>query len=451
MYGHVLELADEIGVPVRLQQAGWAGLVGLGALAAWRLESGRVRRLDSALTSVGALLVAVTLVAIVPYETGSIAGAAGRQTGPDPLGGGSGPLLSDERELATATDAQTRDVYWLVFDRYGSDRSIELAFGQPSRLTSWLRENGFAVLDDSHANYVKTALSMATTLNVTHLDRLAARMGPDTGDHDPVYAALHDSVVARQFKALGYSYHHIGSWWQPTRSDRGADVNYNADGLSDFAAVLYDTSALPVLSRTLGLVERQPSTRSRHYAHNVYGLDALDSLRAVAGPKFVLAHILLPHTPYVFETDGTYVSAANARGRSVRDGWERQLEYTNRRLQTFFEDLLELPPDEQPIIILQADEGPWDPFYRQNRHDVDWATAPEDEVEIKFGILNAWYVPETDLALDPAMSAINTFPVLFSRYFGLDYELLPDTVYGSGGWRRPYDLTDITDRVPSLR
>jgi hypothetical protein len=183
----------------------------------------------------------------------------------------------------------------------------------------------------------------------------------------------------------------------------------------------------------------------------VYGLDALDSLRAVSGPKFVLAHILLPHTPYVFEIDGSYVAAADARGRSVRDGWERQLEYTNRRLQTFFEDLLELPPDEQPIIILQADEGPWDPFYQQNRHDVDWATAPEDEVEIKFGIMNAWYVPETELALDPAMSAINTFPVLFSRYFGLDYELLPDTIYGSGGWRRPYDLTDITDRVPSLR
>ena len=453
MYGHVAEVVDDVGIPVRLQQLGWAGLVGLGALGAWRLDAARVRRLDSALTSVGALLVAVTLVTIVPYETGSIVESAGGRGSPS-LGPGSGPLMTDPREYATTTEAPKRDVYWLVFDRYGSDRSIELAFGKPSALTPWLRENGFTVLEDSHANYVKTALSMSTTLNVTHLERLAAEMGPTSGDHDPVYDSLHDPVVARQFKALGYSYHHIGSWWNPTRTDRGADVNYNADGLSDFAAVLYDTSALPVVSRLLGLVERQPSARTRHYEHNVYGLDTLDSLRAVPGPKFVLAHILLPHTPYVFDRDGTYVQAADARGRSVSEAWDRQLEYTNRRLQAFFEDLLALPPEQQPIIIFQADEGPWDAFYQAERQDLDWATAPEDEVEIKFGIMNAWYVPggTEALGLDPAQTAINTFPVLFSRYFGLSgYELLPDRIYGSGGWRRPYDLTDITDRVPSLR
>ena len=49
------------------------------------------------------------------------------------------------------------------------------------------------------------------------------------------------------------------------------------------------------------------------------------------------------------------------------------------------------------------------------------------------------------------MTAINTFPMLFSRYFGLDYQLLPDTVYSSHDWLHPYDLTDITERLPSLR
>jgi hypothetical protein len=66
--------------------------------------------------------------------------------------------------------------------------------------------------------------------------------------------------------------------------------------------------------------------------------------------------------------------------------------------------------------------------------------------------MNAWYLPGgEDLGLYPTMTAINTFPVLFSRYFGIDYPLLPDRVYSSHDWSHPYDLTDITDRLPSLR
>ena len=49
------------------------------------------------------------------------------------------------------------------------------------------------------------------------------------------------------------------------------------------------------------------------------------------------------------------------------------------------------------------------------------------------------------------MTAINTFPTLFSRYFGIDYPHLPDASTRSHDWSHPYDLTDITDRLPSLR
>ena len=72
---------------------------------------------------------------------------------------------------------------------------------------------------------------------------------------------------------------------------------------------------------------------------------------------------------------------------------------------------------------------------------------------MKFGIMNAWYVPGgTDaLDLDPRQTAINTFPILFDGYFGIDdYPLLPDRVFASS-WGRPYRSIEITDRLPSLR
>ena len=147
LYGHVAALVD---LPVRLQQAGWVGLVVIAAIGALRLGERTIGRLDAALVRIALILIAVTLVSIVPNQLGALGDRA--------------TLVPAERPLATTTTAPRRDVYWLVFDRYGSDRSLELMYGVRNDLGPWLDERGFTVLSDSHANYVKTQLSMATTL-----------------------------------------------------------------------------------------------------------------------------------------------------------------------------------------------------------------------------------------------------------------------------------------------
>jgi hypothetical protein len=45
------------------------------------------------------------------------------------------------------------------------------------------------------------------------------------------------------------------------------------------------------------------------------------------------------------------------------------------------------------------------------------------------------------------MTVINTFPILLDRYFGEDIPLLPDRSFTSRVWARPYELTDITERL----
>ena len=438
LYGYLAALTEQ---PAEVRHAIWAGLVVVAIVAAIRLGGRRLATVDRALLGIGAILLAVPLVAVIPYEVEEALAAPP-------------PVLVGGEVLASDTAAPRRDVYWLVFDRYGSDRSFELQFGVRNDLTPWLRERGFTVLENSHANYVATGLSMATTLNMAHLEELTGLRNSSSSSWAPVYARLQGSRVVKQFQALGYRYLHLGSWWNPTRTDEAADRNYNADGVSDFSAVLMEQSAWPVVVETLDLEEEPPSESVKHLKHNSYALDVLDRLPAEDGPKFVLAHVLLPHPPYVFDRDGRYIPVDEAATLSTADGWQRQLEYTNARLRTFLEGLLALPPDEQPIIVLQADEGPWTDRYGADKVGYDWDTATPEELEIKFGIMNAWYVPGgTDaLGLDPAQTAINTFPILFGRYFGLDgYDLLPDRVAASGGWNRPFLLTDVTARLPSLR
>jgi hypothetical protein len=437
MYGRVIDL---VSAPALVHRLGWAALVGLGALGAWRLKGSRLLSVDRALTVLAAVFVAITLVSIVPYEVGAATAAAP----PDVTGG---------RQLATQTTAPKRDVYWLIFDRYPSDRAIELQFGIKNDLTPWLRDHGFQVLDDSHANYLTTSLSISTTLNMRHLDDLVAGTTGTASFNDRVYGSLQNSLVVQQFKALGYHYDHLGSWWNPTRTDKGADANYNAAGASDFSSVLLEKSAAPLALRALGISEQ---TFSKNFQHGRYELQTLPRLRDEPGPKFVWAHVLLPHPQYVFDTDGSFIPAARSRELGEKEAWRRQLEYTNSQLESILGGLLALPADRQPIIILQADEGhrfnvsPTDEG--EDMGSFDWRSATPEQLEIKFGILNAWYVPGgQDLRLDPKMTSINTFPVLFDRYFGLDYPMLPERIRASLGYVARNVLIDITDRLPSLK
>jgi len=438
MYGHVLKLFS---TPSDLLIAAGGLLVWFGFLAAWRLSTPRVLRLDRALTGIGALLVAVSLVSIVPYEVDEAMAAPP-------------PVLVGGRTLPSDTTAQKRDVFWIVYDRYGSDRAMRNLYHVDNDLTPWLRDKGFEVLENSHANYIATSLSLSTTMNLAHLEELTGLVGSSTNSYNSVYKRLQASLVPRQFQALGYRYLHLGSWWNPTRFDSAANRNYNADGVNDFTSVLFTTSALPLAVKALGLEEQPPSEQTKHIKHNTYALDELDRLRNEPGPKFVMAHILLPHPPYVFDSDGRPMTEEESKSLDDKDAGRRQLAYTNSRIRSFIDGLLALPEDQQPIIILQADEGPWTDPYFADKVGYDWNTATPEDLETKFGIMNAWYVPggTEGLHLRHDQTAINTFPTLFTNYFGLDgYTELPDIVRTSSGWNRPFKLVDITDKLPSLQ
>ena len=121
-------------------------------------------------------------------------------------------------------------------------------------------------------------------------------------------------------------------------------------------------------------------------------------------------------------------------------------------MEAFVAPLVAGPEATRPIIILQADEGPYPPRYARDTVTFDWATATPAELEVKYGILDAMLLPGVDPgAVYPTISSVNTFRLVFDRYFGADLPLLPDRSFTSRGKLRPYDLTDITGRLPSLQ
>jgi hypothetical protein len=156
---------------------------------------------------------------------------------------------------------------------------------------------------------------------------------------------------------------------------------------------------------------------------------------------FTVVHVLLPHEPYVFDANGRCLSRTEVRALTQRDGYVAQLRYANRLISELVQSLLQ--GSSKPIIIFQADEGPYPEAYRTT--DRSWRLATPREIAMKTGILNAYYFPDGDYsALDQHITPVNTFRVIFDKYFATHYGRLPDRVYMFPDYRRLYDFFDVT-------
>ncbi|HJP66293.1 MAG TPA: hypothetical protein VKA30_08325, partial [Actinomycetota bacterium] len=79
------------------------------------------------------------------------------------------------------------DIYYLVFEEYAGEGVLRDTFGWDNApfLTA-LEDRGFFVAHQSSANYPRTSLSLASSLNMEYLDFLTRRMGRVSDDAEPL-------------------------------------------------------------------------------------------------------------------------------------------------------------------------------------------------------------------------------------------------------------------------
>jgi hypothetical protein len=434
-YGHAWNLVGTfIGSHVPLVAAWILAAVGGVVLA---VRAGEWRRPASTLLNlVTATLVVFNAAEIATYSLGATTAARTMPTGSSSIG--------------DPGTEEPRDVYYLIFDRYASAVNLAEHYGYDnSPFLDALRERGFYVAEGAHANYIKTPLSLVSSLSMEYLDAEALVADADSAaDAGPIHRRLRGQLpVPTELKRLGYRYVHIANWWEPTATNAGADVVYRYEAGSEFSSALLRMSALGAIGAGTGA---QPYDRAVLYEHTLYEFRVLERLADDEDPTFAFAHFLVPHPPYVFETDGSFVRDEPVATEDERAGYLRQLEYTNGRILGLIDRLLAVPPDERPIILLQADEGPFPARYDGAEARFDWRRATTAELAEKFGILSAYYLPGVEpeaAGLSPAITPVNSFRVVFNAYFDADLPLLPDRIYAHRSLQYWYDFIDVTDRL----
>lgn len=326
------------------------------------------------------------------------------------------------------------DVYYLVFDRYGSGETLANEFNHNNEpFLKNLESRGFQVSRESRANYPKTELSMSSALNMRyHGDGVEARW--------KYTELLHNHRVGELLKGENYRYYHLGSVLDGVRTNPNAHYSYRSSVMpTEFTDMLWQFSYFYPLA---------PNTGAAQIERDKFNL--VQSIAKEGGRKFVYAHFLLPHEPWKFDRDGSPLSENVAYARTEKENYINQLIYANTRIEETVDAIL-AQSKQPPIIIVQADEGP------ELRYVGDELKSEIDQIRMRSGIITAIHLPrgeETPADLSP----VNTFRFVFQKYFGADIELLPNrhfywdrvTDYGKPQFGEQVRFVDVTHRLKHI-
>jgi hypothetical protein len=425
-FGHVAPSLSGVGLGDGAQLGAWGVVVAATLVFAVRATN-KVPQATAGLNIAALILVVIAAATILPYEVSR----AGREP------------ISHAATVRAGSDLGTeRDIYFLVFDRYGSADAIERRFDiADNELYGWLEARGFSVPANSHANYRATDFSLAATLNMRLLDDLSREVGRASGDRTPAQDMIREHEVGRFLKSQGYRYYQIGSWFGPTRSVAIADENLSYGVASEFETVLDDLTILPAIDRVRGVVSPERTDRDRHREGTLFGLRQLRRIATAPGPKFVMAHILLPHDPYVFKADGSPLSEEEAKAAPERKLYADHISFANSQIKDIVGYLLAGPEETRPIVIIEGDEGPL------MCQAVDCVRNTPEYLRIRLGNLVAMYLPGVDEVLPDTFTSVNTFRLVFRDYFAADLEPLPDRSFTWPDNDHIYDFRDVTDQI----
>jgi hypothetical protein len=410
----------------------------LGASLIWRF-AGLTPRLTAPLNAIAAVVIGYNL---------AIIGAFVLDVRPTVAVSGPGLTMSP----APGPEHRLPDVYWIILDRYGSANVLDRYYNYDnSPFLDELEARGFYIAEHATANYLKTALSLDSSRNMEYLD-FAELHERATSERDwgPLYRNLKAPFeVEHYLGSAGYRFIYLGTYWGPTSNHPSAEISYVYDELSsEFLDVLTGWTPLSALQ---GLGPESPfDWRRNRWNQTRYEWESLNRASSLGGPKFVHAHFALPHEPFVFHADGSFVREQEEKDRDPIVNYVDQMQFANAQVLGWLDSILSVPPDEQPIVIMQADEGPFPPRYARNERAFDWTTATPEELEQKFGILSAFHTPgmtPQEAGLYDSITPVNQFRALFHAYFGLDLPLLPDRNWIFTNQLHIYDQLDVTEQV----
>lgn len=350
------------------------------------------------------------------------------------------PLPAGWRAPASGTP----DMIVILLDGYPRSDVLNRRLGTHNEaFLSELGRRGFDVAKKNQSNYTATWLTLPSMFQMRYIDQTPSlRPLLETGKHEA--AALRDATESGLafsiLRAAGYEVTMSAPGWEQVTYRKAPDRLLDSGEMTDIEEWL--------LHRTwflypLDVVWPDVFTSSRR-DRIVHSFDALDGFAAEHAdhPRFLFLHVPAPHLPLVVEADGTPTALSASRfdalGRSgygmtdseYSDAWQAQVTYVNDRVIQGIDQLLGSARGREAVIVVLSDHG----------YNFE---ARADDPQARLANLLAARTPNAPNLVGDSVTPVNLFRILFNRYLGTEFPLLPNRYFLHG--QRPMDLTEIED------
>ena len=351
------------------------------------------------------------------------------------------------------TNRSLRDIYFIILDGYPSSKVLTEYYNFDNKyFIDSLKSLGFYIAENSKANYPgATFLSLASTLNMKYINYLGQNIKNINyfKDRKIPYEMIKNNKLVSILKSYGYKYVHFKSTWGAT------DYNPNADiflgGPHSLLLSKFNNEFNMVIAKSTILREwfKRNNYFNLYSDQILFNLSKISDLNEILGPKFIFAHIMSPHPPFVFDENGKSPELVdmNYFGNewNRKEDFIKQLKFVNKKISSAVKKIL-INSAIDPIIIIQGDHGTCSTCGSQNVDNGGKNEIIEESLRERINILNAMYLPSGGSEyLYNQISPVNTFRYVLNFYFKEDFNLLEDKNYYSS-YESPYKFLDVTGR-----
>jgi len=328
--------------------------------------------------------------------------------------------IPEENSVQVTESNKFPNVYYIILDGYAGSESLQYFLNYDNGdFLDFLSQKGFHIASESFSNYQGTRFSIPSTLHMNYIQNIVDMQNIDLTEERGLIGLTRDNPVFKNFKSKGYTIYSIESGAIHTINMKNVDFQLcrYKDNLSpsEFDSMLIQTTILnPIQTKLFAQAHREKI---------LCGFSELSNMEnRIDSPKFVFAHIMIPHRPYIFGPTGEPIySRVLALDDSV-ENWDPdlylgQLKFANLKLKEVIEKLTEI--ENPPIIIIQSDHG-----MRYGEYKTEYEFMLRN-----FDNLKAYYFPDGERNIDfETTTPVNSFRVLFNL-LGDKYELLEDKMY----------------------
>jgi hypothetical protein len=283
---------------------------------------------------------------------------------------------------------------------------------------------------------------VAAMLSMGYLDDVASRAGT-RHDRGAVEQVIDESSVIRALVARGYQFTLLSSGYEVLEHHPSAsDGVFGPTWFGEFESYVFRRSPFRMLP--VGALTYLP-----HRARTRQLLAMLEAFQPGPGPRYVLAHVLVPHPPFVFDASGRsqtppgLFTVADGNGfagspEAYRAGYAAQARFALETIELLADRLGRLP--RPPILIVNGDHGSGLGYNQVS--PLDGQTAGRMAPFIAVG-------GPIDRRSPPG-SPVNIYRWLFSSAFGARLPPLPDSSFVSA-FTDPYAFHEVQVPAASAR